>query len=274
MIFDGVMGAVQAVRKLREVDKNVSDKIRGVVSDTLLYDKEKDRVLPSSPYWDVSDAYKIQDPKQRQDAMGNVITDLGLNMAGSVVAKGSIMGAAQAAPKMSVSRTVPTKLLDLGDDFQTALERVSQGHTSKSKLPILAVPNEKGLFSVRDGNHRLADLMRKGGKDVEIITDEQAYRRLAELEDQFINGGKPRFIKDAQGRFAGSAPSSALGRNKDVLQTNDMGVQDVLKANKTAPQTAGQVQVSMQSPDLTAYERAMNSGDMRSCGAIEQKIPR
>ena len=38
-------------------------------------------------------------------------------------------------------------------------------------------------------------------------------------------------------------------------------------------QTAGQVQVNMQSPDLTTYERAMNSGDMGLAEQLSRKYP-
>lgn len=104
-------------------------------------------------------------------------------------------------PAQSITRSLPINRLAFNqDDFARAMGDVLEGNpqkTGQTALDILATEGEGGAYHVQDGLHRLAKAILAGDKKINAITDENAYRKLSELNS-------PRFLKDALGRFAGS----------------------------------------------------------------------
>ena len=85
--------------------------------------------------------------------------------------------------RQSITRKIPTTRLELGEDFHRALQDTNVGVRPMSTLPPLGVKTKRGTYAILDGNKRLAEMMKRGAKEVEIITDEQAYRKLSQLEE-------------------------------------------------------------------------------------------
>lgn len=111
----------------------------------------------------------------------------------------------------SIAKVIDFKKLKLDDDFQRAIGDVLQGKKAVSKLPPHVLPNPDGTFGIADGNHRIAEMMLKGGDKAEMILDPKAYRKLAELEEKSLSQQATqakeafsRYLKKSDGKFAGS----------------------------------------------------------------------
>lgn len=94
---------------------------------------------------------------------------------------------------MEYSKDVPVEKLNLNTpDFQTAMGDVLQG--KKSFTPKMPSFIKDGV--VVDGNTRIADQIRKGAKNVKVITDENIYNNLMEQVGKLLE--RPR---DVVGRY-------------------------------------------------------------------------
>lgn len=204
-IPSGVINAVRAVRQV--AGREGSDALNGFMGTPNYKPQGEGSIysiastIPNMP--DVPSVHGIQQGAEALRGAEHMMP-VAAGYIGSIAARGM----QESRPALSIARTIPTNLLRLSEDFDTAMGDVLQNRKSMSKLPVLAVPDGKGMYNLLDGNHRLADGMLKGLRDIEIITDEAAYRKLSELEDQYINQGKPRFIRNATGKFAGSKPKN------------------------------------------------------------------
>jgi len=104
--------------------------------------------------------------------------------------------------KTPLSQTVTTnRFVTNTKDFQDALEDVIAGRRSFSKLPALVKINSDGSISIIDGNHRIAEALLNGQENIDVITDEKAYIKLAELEDGVIPFKRGTDLKKAANKF-------------------------------------------------------------------------
>lgn len=110
------------------------------------------------------------------------------------------------APEVITSKIPINKIVTNTNDFTRAIGDVNEGKSAVSRLPILVGKNKDGSYFVKDGNTRLAEMMTKGETHVDVITDEKAYRKLSQIEEQSVANRSPRYIKNEQGKFAGSRP--------------------------------------------------------------------
>jgi hypothetical protein len=128
-----------------------------------------------------------------------------------------------------LTQVIPTNkiIINNDEDFQIAAEDTSVGKDAMSTLPPLAkkVP---GGWEIINGNHRLAKEMRNGATEIEVMTDEVAYRKLADAEETFNNQSKPtpqglgdrnnvdRSIRNPKGQYAGSKPATKYRIKEDL----------------------------------------------------------
>lgn len=141
-------------------------------------------------------------------------------------------------------KKVDRKLFKIGSDFDKAMEDINVGKGSMTNLPILVAKNSDGTYGILDGNHRLAQLLRSGEEKIDVMTDEGAYRKLSELQENFNPyGNKPpetniRYLRDELGRYAGSKKVDPLleeakkYKSAEEFGTNVVNISNNVKANE------------------------------------------
>lgn len=147
-------------------------------------------------------APKYYDPKTSNDERLKLLSNQVIGLTGGITSPGE--GVAQ-----SITQRVPiSKMAFNQDDMARAVGDVLEKRYSKTAFPPLAVQAEHGGYDVMDGLHRIAREILSGNKEMDVITDEKAYRKLLDLAekgqgDQWV-GDTLRYIKGAGGKFAGS----------------------------------------------------------------------
>ena len=88
------------------------------------------------------------------------------------------------------SINVQINKIKLGDDFADATGDIQKGIKSKTDLPVL-LGKEGDEFFVKDGNHRIAEAMRRGENTIKATLDEAEYlkltkeKKISSLDDIF-----------------------------------------------------------------------------------------
>lgn len=99
--LQSLLGKVQ--QKAPDILKAASNPAGAIgeqIWNNFIYSPTSKRIFPSSPYWSISDANAIQDPRQRQQALNNV----GINM---IMALSTAPTEVKSLPKIDINNKIP-----------------------------------------------------------------------------------------------------------------------------------------------------------------------
>lgn len=86
-------------------------------------------------------------------------------------------------PNKYVKLVDSDKIIPNSSEVTNAIADVRAGKTSPSNLPLLVKETPNGMYELLDGNHRYAQkVLGVGEPEMHIMTDEKAYRELADIE--------------------------------------------------------------------------------------------